>query len=108
MRQDEPRGGAEPGAEARTRAAGQREAPGDGVLTLVCFKCGAEYHFADRSPPDDLRCDRCEGTVFRSFFTPEAGDEAAAEFRDSTARDMDPDDPSTDTMPGDVLDLNRD
>jgi DNA-directed RNA polymerase subunit RPC12/RpoP len=102
------------------RAAGSRETtggergggadsapPAEGVLTLVCFKCGREYHF-DSTPPDDLTCEKCGGTVFRSFFSPDPSDAAARDFIDSTARDLDPDQPSTDTMPGDVLDLNRD
>jgi DNA-directed RNA polymerase subunit RPC12/RpoP len=82
------------------------EAPAEGVLTQVCFTCGHEYHF-DSEPPDDLKCEKCGGTVFRSFFSPDPSDEAARDFADSTARDLDPDDPATDTMPGDVIDLNR-
>ncbi|HUE96773.1 MAG TPA: hypothetical protein VMN39_08940 [Longimicrobiaceae bacterium] len=39
---------------------------------------------------------------------PCAGDnEAAADFRDSTDRDLDADDAEGDTLPGDVMDLNR-
>jgi hypothetical protein len=82
------------------------EAPAEGVLTLVCFTCGREYHF-DEGPPDDLTCEKCGGTVFRSFFSADPSDEVARDFADSTERDLDPDDPATDTMPGDVIDLNR-
>jgi len=119
---DESRDGrpAEQSTPEGLRAAQSRESTGggaqggtvepraEGVLTLVCFKCGKEYHFSDGSPPEDLTCEKCGGTVFRSFFSPEPGDEAAEDFRDSTERDLDTDDPATDTMPGDVLDLNRD
>jgi hypothetical protein len=82
--------------------------PAEGVLTLVCFQCGKEYFFDDGAPPEDLTCEKCGGTVFRSFFSPDPSDEVARDFEDSTARDLDPDDPATDTMEGDVLDLNRD
>jgi DNA-directed RNA polymerase subunit RPC12/RpoP len=90
--------------EPRDRRA--REAT-EGVLTLVCFKCGTEYHYRDEEPPEELECEKCGNTVFRSFFSP-IDDEVAQDFVDSTARELDPDDPETDTAPGDVLDLNRD
>lgn len=80
----------------------------DGVLTMVCLKCGNEYYFEGESPDDDLTCEKCGGAVFRSFFSPSDDDEAARDFEESTARDMDPDDAEGDTLPGDVLDLNRD
>ena len=60
--------------------------PSGTVLTLVCEKCG--------------------GTVFRSFHET-VGDEASDDFRDSTERDLDPDDAEGDVMPGDIMDLNR-
>jgi hypothetical protein len=80
---------------------------GEGVLTLVCLQCGKEYFFSE-SPPEGLSCEKCAGTVFRSFYSPEEGDEAAEDFRDSTSRDLDPDDAEGEAMPGDVIDLNRD
>jgi predicted nucleic acid-binding Zn-ribbon protein len=83
------------------------DAAEEGVLTLACFKCGTEYYFGDTEPPSTLRCEKCGNTVFRSFHTVE-GDEAADDFRDSTERDLAPDDAEGDAMPGDVLDLNRD
>jgi hypothetical protein len=100
------------------RAAASRDNPGtetvgrtgeraEGVLTLICFKCGTEYFFEDAAPPEELSCEKCGNTVFRSFFTPE-GDDAARDFEDSTARDLDPDDAEGDAAPGDALDLNRD
>jgi hypothetical protein len=78
-----------------------------GVLTLVCLKCGKEYYFTDADPPSGMICEKCGNTVFRNFFSAEEGDEAAEDFEESTARDMDPDDAEGDTLPGDVIDLNR-
>jgi tryptophanyl-tRNA synthetase len=57
-------------------------------------------------PPEDLRCEKCGGSVFRSFHS-SIGDEAADDFRDSTERDLNPDDAEGDALPGDVMDLNR-
>ncbi|MDB4950062.1 MAG: hypothetical protein JWM27_2711 [Gemmatimonadetes bacterium] len=76
------------------------------VLTLVCENCGKDYFFEDEAPPADLKCAKCGGTVFRSFHST-VGDEAADDFRDSTERDLDPDDAEGDVLPGDVMDLNR-
>ena len=100
------------------RAAQSRDAPGpdtdgpisppaEGVLTLVCLQCGAEYHFEDAPPPVEMTCEKCGGTVFRSFFSPLVGDEAAQDFEDSTARDLDPDDAEGEALPGDVMDLDN-
>ncbi len=77
------------------------------VLTLVCENCGKDYFFEDEPPPADMRCEKCGGTVFRDFYSPTDGDEAARDFEDSTARDLDTDDPEGDTLPGDLIDLNR-
>lgn len=87
-----------PGAEAGE--------PTEQVLTLICEKCGKDYFFEDEPPPEDMRCEKCGNDVFRSFFS-SVGDEAADDFRDSTERDLDPDDAEGDAMPGDVMDLNR-
>lgn len=98
-------------AESR-RNAGATDAPAErgsgedeGVLTLVCFKCGNEYYFAEGAPPPELKCEKCGNGVFRSFFSPR-GDEVTADFEESTDRDLDPDDAEGDSSPGDVLDLN--
>ena len=80
--------------------------PVDTLLTLVCENCGKDYFFDDEPPPADMKCEKCGGTVFRSFYE-SVGDEAADDFRDSTDRDTDPDDPEGDVMPGDIMDLNR-
>ena len=82
--------------------------PDEGVLTLVCLKCGTEYYFEDGSPPSGMTCEKCGNGVFRDFYTPSESDEASQDFEDTTARDLDPDDPEGDTLPGDVIDLNRD
>ncbi|CAN5711005.1 hypothetical protein BH23GEM6_BH23GEM6_23060 [soil metagenome] len=92
----------EPGLES----AGGASEPAEGVLTLVCLQCGKEYFFTDTAPPDGITCEKCGGSVFRNFFSAE-GDEVADNFRDETERDLDPDDPEGDTLPGDLIDLNR-
>ena len=76
------------------------------VLTLVCETCGKDYFFEDTQPEPGMACEKCGGTVFRSFHA-SVGDEAADDFRDSTERDLDPDDAEGDVMPGDVMDLNN-
>ena len=76
------------------------------VTTLVCELCGKDYSFEDEPAPEGQKCEKCGGTVFRTF-QDSVGDEAADDFRDSTERDLDPDDPEGDTLPGDILDLNR-
>lgn len=76
------------------------------VLTLVCEKCGKDYFFDDEQPEPGMKCEKCGGTVFRSFHET-VGDEASDDFRDSTERDLDPDDAEGDVMPGDIMDLNR-
>lgn len=94
--------------DAGVESAGPVEPPAQGVLTLVCLECGKEYFFSDSLPPEGMSCEKCGNTVFRDFFTPTEYDEAAEDFQDSTARDLDPDDAEGDTMPGDVMDLNKD
>jgi len=80
--------------------------PAGTVLTLVCEKCGKDYFFEDEAPQPGMKCEKCGGTVFRSFHET-VGDEASDDFRDSTERDLDPDDAEGDVMPGDIMDLNR-
>jgi hypothetical protein len=101
-------------ARAKGASEGSRENPAgelpagadaESVLTLVCETCGRDYHFAEAGPPPKISCDRCGGTVFREFDTV-IGDEAADDFRDSTERDLRPDDAEGDVLPGDVMDLN--
>ena len=77
----------------------------DGVLTLVCLKCGTEYFYGDTVPPAGLTCEKCGNTVFRSFFSREEEDDVGEDFRDTTDRDLRPDDAEGDVLPGDLLDL---
>jgi NAD-dependent SIR2 family protein deacetylase len=86
----DPPGGSEPAGE---------------VLTLVCENCGKDYFFDTEPPPVDMKCEKCGGTVFRSFHT--SVGEASDDFRDTTERDLDPDDAEGDVLPGDVMDLNN-
>lgn len=95
-------------ATAGASAEGRTGEPSEGVLTQVCLTCGQEYYFTEEDPPASLACGKCGSKVFRSFFSPQENDEAARDFEDSTARDLDPDDAEGETMPGDVIDLNRD
>ncbi|HEX2188157.1 MAG TPA: hypothetical protein VHG51_04630 [Longimicrobiaceae bacterium] len=76
------------------------------VLTLICEKCGKDYFFEDDPPPEHMTCEKCGGTVFRAFDS-SVGDEVSDDFRDSTERDLDPDDAEGDTLPGDLMDLNN-
>ena len=101
--------GSSTAAQPRANPAGdapQGREPGTGVLTLVCETCGKDYFFEDAQPEPGMSCEKCGGTVFRSFHA-SIGDEAADDFRDSTERDLDPDDAEGDVMPGDVMDLNN-
>jgi hypothetical protein len=86
---------------------------GDGVLVQVCLECGKDYTFEAEEPPAGLTCDKCGGSVFRSFFAAgEAGEaggasEAAEDFRESTERDTLTTDPGTDISQGDLHDLRN-
>ena len=78
----------------------------EGMLTLVCLTCGKEKYFADQ-PPGDVTCDRCGGTVFRSFFTPTSPDGATLSHLEETSRSMALDEESPDTTASDLEDLNN-
>ena len=107
LRGDRPRyGDDDPARGEAMRAPGRGDE--EGVLTLVCFKCGTEYYFGSSAPPEDLVCEKCHNTVFRSFYSHQTEDEVATDFQESTERDLLPDDPEGDALPGDVLDLNQD
>jgi DNA-directed RNA polymerase subunit RPC12/RpoP len=81
-------------------------AEGD-VTLLVCMTCGREYQFeADQPPPDELKCEKCGSEVFRRFDDSTAPDEAGAEFREETERDLATSDPEGDATRGDLHDLN--
>jgi hypothetical protein len=77
-----------------------------GVLTRVCLTCGQEYYLTGGDTGAGMICEKCGSTVFREFFSHTENDEAATDFADSTDRDLDPDDPEGDALPGDVIDLD--
>ena len=76
-----------------------------GLITLVCLTCGNEKFYDDKVP-DAVKCDKCGGTVFRSFATPTEPDEASIAALDEQARSISYGDSSPDTEPGDVRDLD--
>ena len=78
----------------------------EGMLTLVCLTCGKEKYFADQQP-GDVTCDRCGGTVFRSFFTPTSPDGATLSQLEETTRSIALDEESPETTAGDLEDLNN-
>ncbi len=79
----------------------------DGVLVQVCVECGKQYFYDEAPPPDDQKCERCGNTVFRSFFDVTEEDEVVADFKETTDRDVTPEDPATDVTRGDLYDLNN-
>lgn len=86
----------------------ERRASGGDVVLLVCQKCGREYQFEEgESAPPDLTCEKCGNQVFRRFDDAAVPDEVQADFRDSTERDLDTNDPAGDATRGDLHDLNN-
>lgn len=76
-----------------------------GIVTLVCLTCGQEK-FYEQSVPSAARCDKCGGTVFRSFATPTEPDEATVARAEDQARSIALGDASPDTTPDDLRDLD--
>jgi hypothetical protein len=76
-----------------------------GVVTLVCLTCGNEKDF-DKAVPDAVTCEKCGGTVFRTFATPTEPDDATIATLEEQARSISYGDSSPDTEPGDVRDLD--
>lgn len=76
-----------------------------GLITLVCLTCGNELYF-DKAVPDAVTCEKCGGTVFRSFATPTQPDDAAIAAAEEQARSISYGDSSPDTDVGDVRDLD--
>ena len=76
-----------------------------GLMTLVCITCGNE-RFYDNAVPDTVTCEKCGGTVFRSFATPTEPDEASIAQLEEQARSISYGDSSPDTVSGDVRDLD--
>lgn len=77
------------------------------ILVQVCLECGRELLFADEPPADDLKCDRCGNTVFRTFHASTVDDEVEQDFEETTSRDVRPDDAEGEVTPGDLSDLER-
>ena len=75
-----------------------------GIVTMVCLTCGNERFFDD-AVPSSLKCDKCGGTVFRTFATPTEPDEATIASLEEQARSLSYGDPSPDTA-ADVRDLD--
>jgi hypothetical protein len=76
-----------------------------GIVTLVCLTCGNEKDY-DKAVPDAVTCEKCGGTVFRTFATPTEPDDATIAALEEQARSISYGDPSPDTQPGDVRDLD--
>lgn len=90
---------------ARGEPGGERDT--DGVTLLVCLTCGREYEReGGEAPPKGLRCEKCGGEVFRQFDDSASPNEAQAEFRSETERDLATNDPAGEAEPGDLNDLN--
>lgn len=79
----------------------------DDILVQVCLECGKEYMFEDAAPPADLRCEKCGGEVFRSFYARTKEDDVSIDFRETTERDTSTEDPATDVTRGDLQDLGN-
>ena len=86
---------------------GQVGQPTDGVLVQICISCGKECTFDKTPPPENLTCPKCGNQVFRSFFAARGYDEVDADFRASTERDLEPNEPESDVTKSDILDLNN-
>lgn len=76
-----------------------------GLITLVCLTCGNEK-FYDTAVPNAVTCDKCGGTVFRTFATPTEPDDATVATLEEQARSISYGDSSPDTSAGDVRDLD--
>ena len=76
-----------------------------GIVTLVCITCGREQFHA-HSVPQSTVCDRCGGTVFRTFATPTEPDDATIASLEEQARSVSYGDPSPDATRGDVRDID--
>ena len=76
-----------------------------GLVTLVCLTCGNEKDY-DKAVPDAVTCEKCGGTVFRTFATPTEPDDATIAALEEQARSISYGDSSPDTGAGDVRDLD--
>lgn len=85
----------------------ERNEGGGGVVVQVCLECGKEYMYDTELPPEDLKCEKCGSTVFRTFFAETQEDEVAQDFRETTERDVGTTDPATEVTRGDLHDLSN-
>ena len=76
-----------------------------GLVTLICITCGREQ-FHSHAVPQSTLCDKCGGTVFRTFATPIEPDDASIASLEEQARSLSYGDPSPDSTRGDVRDLD--
>jgi ribosomal protein S27E len=93
-------------ANSQAQAHGTKNGGIEGILTLVCLTCGNEQFFTDK-PPADEPCSRCGSTVFRSFFTPTVQDDATESMLDDTSRSITLEGNASDSVAGDVRDLDN-
>ena len=77
-----------------------------GIVTMVCITCGAEQFFDDRLPAQ-LRCAKCQGTVFRQFDTPTVPDEATIDQLGMQARSRSFGDPSPGTGADEIKEIDN-
>jgi DNA-directed RNA polymerase subunit RPC12/RpoP len=76
-----------------------------GLVTMVCITCGAELFF-DQAVPSSIKCPKCGSTVFRQFATPTEPDEATISLLEEQARSISYGDPSPQTAPDEVRELD--
>ena len=77
-----------------------------GIVTMVCLTCGNERHFDD-AVPSSLKCEKCGGTVFRTFATPTEPDEATISQLEEQARSVSYGDASPSTSRDELRDLDN-
>lgn len=78
----------------------------EGIVTMICLTCGNERHFDD-AVPSSLKCEKCGGTVFRTFATPTEPDEATIAQLEEQARSRSYGDPSPGTSASELHDLDN-
>lgn len=88
------------------RRAADRGEPVGRLLVQACVECGREFMFEGESP-EGLECDRCGNTVFRAFYADSRPSDEAADFDETTERDLAADAGASDVRPGDLYDLNN-
>ena len=77
------------------------------VRTLICIACGAEQYFEDETEvPSSLKCEKCDGSVFREFDTSTRPDEVQLEQLEETRRSAAWGDASPQTSRDDLRDLD--